>query len=310
MKKLLLLIFLFVLPFIVAFYYIKYLEINKFPELNQVKKDLSKKTHVLMFGSSFNHWNSKNDTDRRSVSEMIGSKIDLKTDGISHAAYGADIFLEFCKYIIKQENKPKIIIIEINLRSFSAEWDMRPETQFVKERVLLSGFPYVNLKFHNITPNTFSKQPVYKYDKIVGTINDFTPNFEYQKKFDTLTETKKGFIMHYMYELDKNHRKLKSLKEISEVLVRNNIIPIFFVAPIDYKRGELLFGKEFTKNIKKNVSIIKSIFNENITVLDYSYSLETKDFDYVIRPYEHLKQYGKLLIASSIANKIKEIEKK
>ena len=48
-------------------------------------------------------------------------------------AYHIGIYLEYAQYIVAQENLPQVVIIPINLRSFSPEWDMRPEYQFEKE---------------------------------------------------------------------------------------------------------------------------------------------------------------------------------
>jgi len=288
-----------------------------FPNKIELDRALDQNYQVIMFGSSVDKYASPQDTDTRSISELLGSLIVSKTIGISGGAYQADLYLEFAKYIAKQPYKPQIVIIETNLRSFSPEWDLRPSYQFVKERRILQGFPFYKLNFYEIDEGTFNKSPVYKHEDKVGTVKDFLTIIDSMeticqttsttcKPNDNVEATQNGFILFYMYSLNNQHRKVKSIANISKVLSDSDILPLFFIPPIDYKSAENLFGEEFTLQIVRNVSVIKSTIAENNgKVLDLSLSLDSSYFSYNKIPNEHLNQIGRYFVAKKLADYIK-----
>ena len=101
---------------------------------------------VFLFGSSVEKYTNRNDKDKRSISEMIDSLSDkYHVESISGNAYHMDMFLALSKYIIKNLSHPKLIIVPINMRTFSPEWDKRPEYQFEKEKKILNGFTFLEL---------------------------------------------------------------------------------------------------------------------------------------------------------------------
>lgn len=270
-----------------------------FWELNRILRD---NPAVILLGSSVNDSTSDQDTDKRSISEILDAAIDPRVASVSHAAYHADIYSELCRYITMKPEKPAIIITEINLRSFSPEWDMRPQYQFVKERRLLHGFPFFRPSIYTIDEQTFKNTPVFQYNKVAGTVDDFL----YLETAPPIEAARGGFIFHYSYALDPRHRKLASLKEISDTLSGKHVIPLFFIAPIDYLKAEAVLGKEFTVQIKKNTDTIKSILaRTGATVLDFSLSLDSSYFDYRKIPGEHLNQRGRKFVALSLATSVK-----
>ena len=58
---------------------------------------------------------------------------------ISHPAYNLDVYLHYIRHIIRSSHRPHVVILPINMRSFSPEWDMRPGYQFeqVKKTLIL-----------------------------------------------------------------------------------------------------------------------------------------------------------------------------
>ncbi len=97
-------------------------ELNEFARLAQEKKD------VLFFGDSTAKAIEKKDSDRRGIAEMLSADIaPLSIQGIIHPAYQAEVYLEFIKRLKDFATPPKIIVITVNMRSFSPSWDMNPQ---------------------------------------------------------------------------------------------------------------------------------------------------------------------------------------
>ena len=231
---------------------------------------------------------------------------------IPHPAYNLDIFLEYCKYIVKHKNRPIGIIIPINMRSFSPEWDKRPEYQFVKEKMILKGGIYLkiikilncfNFDFNPKTQWLFENTPVYNGNKYIGKVKDFI-NLNYLEN-----KIKDKLIFDYMYPLKKEHRKIVSMKNIVKILNKNNIKPIFYITPIDYEIGEKYLPDQFVKRLSKNTKVIGSVLKKEKTdVLDLSLSLRSNYFNWkdMYFPNEHLKENGRMLVAIALSKYIKK----
>jgi len=279
-----------------------------FSELKILKRALKSDKDVIMFGSSVNDSYAPTDTDMRTIAEMLDSFMgEQSVIGISHGAYQADIYLEYVRYIINSGKKP-IIIIPINLRYFSPEWDLRPGYQFEKERYILNGLPYFgNYKYREITESEFENTTVYNGSESVGKVKDFLDVS--RKESDKLSEARKGFVFHYMQPLKANHRKLKSLSKICEIGIKNNLKIVMYITPIDYKYAEQLQIEGFRHQQCDNVSTIKSVLAScEIQLIDLSMALDSSYFFYNIRPNEHLNMRGRREVVKALKSAVRHIK--
>ena len=297
------LLFCFIGIFVV-FPIVYIIELLAFPEFQLLKEALENEKSIILFGSSVNEHYAIDDKDKRSISELLDAFLPgHNVVGISHGAYQSDIYLEFVKYIARSGKKP-IIIVPINLRYFSPEWDLRPEYQFNKEKNLLNGYPFiVNLKSREINESEFNNSPIYNGNEYVGKVLDFRyiPN----KAKDRISEMSKGFVFHYMQPLKANHQKLKSLFKICEIGNENDLKIIMYITPIDYTYAEKLGIKKFRQQQHDNIYIIKSTLTSCETVLiDLSMTLNSSYFDHGNRPGEHLNIRGRLRVARALKTAI------
>jgi len=290
--------------------YIKYsMQIASFPELQTLKKALKSNKDVILFGSSVNRHTSSNDTDKRSIAEMLDKLLTKQNVvGISHGAYQADIYLEFVKYIAKQKRDEKpIIIIPINLRYFSPEWDLRPSYQFAKEKCLLNGYPFwANFKYREIKETEFHNFLVYNPNGRIEKVKDYL--YISTKELDKLSEMRKGFIFRYMQPLKANHRKLKSLLKICEIGKETDLKIVMYITPIDYTYAEQLKIQGFRQHLYDSVNTIKSTLAScEIELIDLSMVLNSSYFDYNQRPNEHLNMSGRREVAKALKSAIYHI---
>ena len=292
-----------------------------FKEFEMLKKYLAEHIDIIFFGDSSVYTHDKvHDTDKRTIRQMLQDTIpDLKVMPVMHPAYHMDLYLEFCKYISENENKPKAVIVPVNIRSFSPEWDLQPMYQFTEEKAVISN-SVISTFLYNVfnkplkvfkyaydtdvlSMDKFSKAPVYYKDSIVGDMDEYSTGF-----VDTTQENKKKkFLLRYMFYINKEHRKLNSLREITELMLKNNIKPYFYIIPVDYETGEVYFPGEFIKTVKRNATLLKNeIEAKGGIVLDLSLLVKAKNFNYEFYPNEHMKQQGRLDVAFALAQKLIE----
>lgn len=285
------------------------MKMNPSKEFGLLKSNLPS-TDVIIFGSSVDGYTAKDDTDRRKMSEMLDSILPSRNvTGISHGAFHSEIFLDFINYIIKAEVKKPFIIVPINLRSFSPGWDLQPRYQFVREKYEILGFPYVYdfRNYNGVSDNEYRSQPIFYKEEYLGKYGEITAQYYKQDKSDA---KRNGLILNYMQTISTNHRKLTALTDIAKLCRLNNIGLMMYITPIDIRKAEELNLDGFRMKVASNLSVIKqSLENESVDLLDMSFDLESKYFDYKLIPNEHLNMYGKIITAKRIKEKFIELRK-
>lgn len=298
--------FVATLIFVVA-YFLFAIFINHYPEKldfripNQLKYQIDNNIDFVILGSSVNKSFNPEDTDKRSIAQMFGPLLPNHTArGVSHEAFGMDVFYEMINYLSSNSNKVRIIV-PINLRSFSPIWDKRPQWQFVKEKYYISGLPdWVNFRLYKeYDQNDFNQSIIYYNDSVLGTLKSImnTINNEHEESM------KRAFITNYMQFLRHDNRKLNALKSICNLAQDNSIKILFYYTPIDIQKARYLKIANFQNTIEINKNIINKIIkSHNLKVVDYSFELESDYFDYNHLPNEHMNMKGRLKIAQLLSH--------
>lgn len=306
MKKFIFNFILFGSLLLILQYCIPYWGFARFEKLNQLDEYLEEKSEVFLFGSSVNTYSDSLDIDKRWISKMLDSlqeKYAIKA--ISNGGYHLEVFYAYLNYIKKSEDRPKLAIIEINLRSFSLLWETPPD-QFKTQKDILVNNPFLIIWNHLLGKEAdflssfekYMEKDVYKGDLIIGKVKDFY----YNPLIVTDLDKKNKFIFHYLYNLNSTHPKIKALNEIIEICRDSKIKVLFFITPVDYQSGEKYLPQEFKNIVGRNSAVIKGVLSEAcVPYLDLSLSLDSTQFSYKHFSNEHLKQTGRFHIANEIS---------
>ena len=306
-------IFLIFIFFLQNILFISFPNISHYPA-SKIDVALENKADVIIFGDSTMVASDYRDVDTRPIYMMLQDKLPtLNVKAIDDLAYAAEVYLEQARYIVRNKYKPKLVIIPINIRSFSPQWDQRPDFQFEMEKLVLRYkntpvFPYlkflINLNLYNLVPiskSQFHNTPVYSNGKLIGTMKDFEgPEY----KIYTESHQNNIILISYTYTLSNNHRKLKAFEEVADLLSTNNIKTIFYFTPVDYETIEKYAGSLGINQISQNSNIIKNSRREKpATLLDLTFKLPTSEFSWRDSMYvnEHLNQNGRQFLASELA---------
>lgn len=303
-KKIIKLILFFLIVGVLQFLVDSFAPGMSFDNLVRLDKFLKKSPDILIFGDSTNWYTAEDDKDKRSISMMLKKMIpQYSIASITHPAYHPDVYAAFCQYIVRQKNQPRVIVVPINMRCFSPEWDMNPHYQFVKEKIILEGglrrIFYKPLRLLNIlkevTRKEYLETPVYDGNRKVGQIKH-------------IRGLNGQFLLKYMYSLDERHRKVKSLLKIARLLSKNNIEVIFYLTPIDYQEGEKYFPGRFKKQLTHNTGFLVSLLSKE-GVLDLSMDLTSDYFAWKKKGSvnEHLNQAGRQYVAEKLAKALRAL---
>lgn len=265
------------------------------------------------------------------IPEMLQGLLPNHTMGaVAHPAYQPDLYERYVNYLVKHKSQVKTVIIPINMRSFSPEWDLRPTYQFEREKIILTYGPFLSTLFYQlfatfglfdspISQAEFQAATVFSGDLPAGKVAEFEEligdrdtqaetnptEFDYHAGLPSENEVEalKGtLVYYYMFSLDSRHRKLESLRVIGRLLQTNGITPIFYITPINYQLGEQYLGQTFRERLTENTAVVAQILDEEgVDVLNLVFELEAYNFV----DTEHLTENGKAYVAEALAAVIK-----
>lgn len=279
--------------------------------IKQLESVLSEKPSLIFFGDSTINFVHPKDKSIQSTTEMLVSKLpNQKIIAIRHDAYDLRVYNAYINHLVKTKTI-KYLVVPINLRSFGYNWETTIPYQFTELRTYLYTYrtpfytfiPFLeNLKFFDLF-----KYPVSQayYDK---SVKAEIKQLESENLKDR--RLKELIILDYMYLLKKDNYKLKQISEIIDRTNQTNIIPIFYITPIDYQYAGVI-NPRFVEYSSRNIELIKTtLAHKKSCLLDLSYSLKTSDFAWQPSGLvnEHLNEIGREFIASRLAETISEIE--
>ncbi len=295
-------------------------------EIVQFQEHLENRVDILYFGDSTVWYPRGTQTTPQMVQEYL---TDRTVGELSHAAYNLDLYLHYIQHLVRysvtHDYRPELVIIPINMHSFAAEWDQRPEYQFTEEKRVLDygiawsrwfGRPYNIFGGYDspVTSEEFFNTDVYSNTTAVGKVAEFEEalgNARLEEKenarfvyYQTLPEEgliANTLIYYYMAPLTPEHRKVQAMLQIISLLQEQKIGILFYITPVDTELGDVYLGASFQQRFTANKEVVLTLLNaHNVPVLDLSYDLEPFYFS----DTEHLQQDGKRYIAEQLVAQI------
>jgi len=269
---------------------------------------------AIYFGDSVLRKVGTNDTDRRTLPEMLESDSQVKIYPVVHSAYNVDVFLRYVEYLARTDTRPRLVIVPLNLRSFSPEWDSRPEYQFELEKFVLSSgraaaafsrplSVFTDWFESPITTAQWLTSPVFDDHRAAGRVSDYQGG-----DYAAVTEEtmRRKIVFHYRYALDPAHRKLRSLDALADLAETSKIDVQWYVTPIDLEfcESRLPGTREI---VARNVSAIQAVLaRHTMTALDLSDALPSACFDWKDSRYpnEHLNEDGRHRLAAMLRSSL------
>jgi len=310
----------------IASYYYKYS--NSYAallNLNKYFNNFNQPPDILYLGDSVLKNVSYYDTDKRTINEMLEDDLPsfVSMASIYQSAYHPGVYYSLLKAIQAMKKKPKIILLPVNLRSFSPQWDLHPKYQFETEINALEKYSQIRnvnaikLDCQTIPPALFEEydaSPVLYPNTFLNRVGQFRllvnsrAETEEQKKF----RLAHVFIFHYMHTLLPTHRKLVLLHKILEIFQEIDVSALIYITPINYQAGNKYVGESFSKKIKLNVDTVLTVLGKCLTsskfiFWDASMLLQSDSFVHNDIANEHLNQAGRSFLSSNVKTKIMEL---
>lgn len=276
------------------------------PMVAKVERVADAGVDVVFLGDSCVVEVAPEDVDLRNLSDMLDDKLsELDVVSLANYAFHGELFEGISGALARGKEQPSVVLIPVNLRSFSPSWDLRPEYQFEKMKHILRYRnvlgrslvqPLVVFKWIDLNPITqgeYEATPLFFAGESLGLISDAElpkSSYEDEKEF-----YRKQFLGLYGYTLVEEHRKLQGIVESVRILEEADIVPIVYVTPLDHE-GALRYGGEaLLDRIRGNVNIVAaSLTRASVPLYDFSDSFDSEVFCYEETVHEHLNEAGRL----------------
>jgi hypothetical protein len=286
---------------------------------------------LLYFGESSNYWVSPEDTDKRSISDMINDSIPgMRLSGLQVPAYHAGMFLPVIR-MIDTSSRVRSLVITMNLRSFGQPW-----IYSTQENALMRARCFYN-----------DMDPI--YNRLAATLQFYdNPSADKQDKrmlhafeFDTLKvdfplahptiktwceqekfplpgggedfpkrELADHYIKGYAFQIDTNTNvRIKDFDEIVKVCRDKKLTLYFNILSENIAWADSLVGKELVYFMKANRDLLVQRYTRmGVIVIDNLETVPGKSFGEKTWTTEHYDQYGRMLVARKVARVIQQHE--
>ena len=258
---------------------------------------------VLIMGDCEFSKISLEDTDMRNLAEMLKDELgERRAKVLAMHGMGLRSHYNLLHTQIAMGMIPKILVIMINLDTLTGKQHLLPRSQHEELLRMVYEKAHVDSK---------------EYEEYLEIVHErkknlqaefFTTNKFGKRDVPSDAKSKVYFRVNYLYELDVETEGIQYLKKIIQLARENNIKVIPFVPPVNYELGERIFGADFNKRYAKNVNKIDSIVRENdLELLEMSYSLKQNEFAQPDTPDETANDAGRKKVAEILCRKIEEV---
>lgn len=285
---------------------------------------------IIYLGESSNASTKETDTDKRAISQLIGSHFpNLKVYDITKNASHSGIYKYFLENVAESE-KRQTVIVTLNLRSFNSQWiNSNLETPLQKSNVLLKPHPpIINrflLSFKAYEVKTDKEWRLKMKNKWRNDIFDFPYEFSHpgviewdqatakiQMKNDlgevdfAVTELACHYVKAYGFQIDTlTNPRIKDFNDIVDLAKKRNWNLVFNLLAENTEKADKLLGKDLTFMMNSNADILMKYY-ERKGVLVVNNLNEVRDEQFIDQNWttEHYDQYGRITIANNVAKEI------
>jgi hypothetical protein len=283
---------------------------------------------VVYLGESSNTTYSADDSTRLKISDLVNyydPKLKLVT--INNVAVHSGIYKCWIKQFV---NKPKAVIITMNLRSFGAMWvHSNLETQLKRTIRLFDPGPKLLNRFllsiknpwdkteaeldsclqrqwrtdKLIFPYPFKYNNVKQWDYAMGNGGWVKPDGSWDMPKIALAT---HYIKAYAFNIKENNPRIADFDEIMLWAKENNVKVFFNLLSENVAYADSLVGKDLVYLMRTNRDLLVSRYTKmGAVVIDNLELVEGKDFIDQNWTTEHYNGRGRMRIAKHIVSKLK-----
>lgn len=281
----------------------------------------TRQTDVLYFGDSSVRFTGKKDKNTAGIDQLFQIKTGLSICTIANPGFSPVIYSKYIHLLEKTRYKPRLVVIPLNLRSFTGPAARRPAFDFplrqlyieYRQTGTLDVSNYLKYRFlgleERLTESWKDQQVLYNGQNL-GTHSSIQEYSCITEDLDTAPEREHlyaqqlgiKFRYHYMAPLDSGDTMFGFLDETIRYCKGHNIPVLFYLTPINFSDGKKYAGEDFADRVVQNIATIEKFLKGHDTeLLNLAASLDESGFVDKRDVFEHYNFMGRDFIAKSVA---------
>lgn len=273
--------------------------------------DNIEKMDIITLGSSIEYMSHPREKNKRTMTQNLQDYLpQYEIMAFSQPAFTIDLLSPFLKYLRKKLKKDKLYIIELNWDQYSLTdnkpfLDRTPARIIYEDNIVTTLFRPLSIFNHSfgiLSTKEFEEQEVYYQGEYQGTFK------ELYETNDQAAVARNRYMIQYLYELDDNTDKIKTLKKLIAYSKENDLEVLFYLTPFDYQSCDKYFEESVCNRIlNKNIDFVVNLLESNdMPYINLSKSLPTEHIASTpALPNGHLKAEGRDFIAKELAKWMK-----
>jgi hypothetical protein len=262
------------------------------PKTNRIyvlKGALRRTRKTLIMGDSVFYRTSHFDEDPRTLLHLTSSK---DTSFCVGSAFNLRIYRNFLEVVLARNSKVETVLIEINLRSFSAQWYLNPLYSFTEELTYLRTLTGV-AEFSS-TPRVGDWESTIIETRKFGPVPINRLNEEIQKNVKKDSPEYHELLLEYFHNarIDHHHELVNELKKIKRLVSDSSINAIFYFTPINLDLIKDVCTPDLLTTISSNIKFLEDILDP-FTVFNFLSEFDSSDFLSPFEKTEHLNEFGR-----------------
>jgi hypothetical protein len=243
------------------------------------------------------------DSQKSNLGKMLEDKLsDFTSKVLAMHGMGMRAFYNILCAQIYMDIKPKYLILPVNFDTFTGKHHCLPRTQ------------HAELIKRIAEASKFNSEEMDDYVKLT---EERSKSFHIEFSSKTSTKDNQSDLlnalymkMNYMYKLKSDNEGVRYLMKILDLVKEQNILPILFIPPVNYMRGEQYFGQKFYEAYGANCTSLKNMLQQkNVDIMDLSYILTDSEFSDISTVDETANYFGRIQICNEITNYFNDIVK-
>jgi hypothetical protein len=282
---------------------------------------------LLYMGESSNYWISPDDSDKRTISDMINDSIKgMRLSGLQVPAYHAGMFLPIVR-LLDTTSRVKSLVITMNLRSFGQPWIystqenalMRTKCFYYPAHPLYNRMAATLQYYDNPSPDKQDKKMLhcFEFDTLKVNFNlahNTIKRWCEQEKFPlpgggedfpkrVLAD---HYIKAYAFQIDTNTNvRIKDFDEIVKACREKKIKLYYNILSENVQWADSLVGKELVYFMRANTALLVDRYSRmGVIMINNLEAVPGESFGEKTWTTEHYDQKGRLIVAGNVSKAI------
>ncbi|MGI9032835.1 MAG: hypothetical protein ACR2HY_03955 [Acidimicrobiales bacterium] len=218
-------------------------------------------------------------------------------------------------------NQPKLVILAVNIRCFSAQWDLNPDWQH--HDVITAAHSFVASPSAGVPMTVVPRQSEVDRARYLATAVSCPGRpkasvADYVRHISTrpvspeaaLERSRAIFVFHYLSITASQSRRLRSFRALLMHLQQMGCKVFSYLTPVNCEAGYRLLGPEFRASVASTVATIRHTASSvpwspnHFSLWDWTELLPARSFFHDLDPTEHLNQEGRARVAAEAVDRV------